>query len=210
MIYREKAPAFPDLKFLKRLKRDVFSPYKISLLMSAGLLLIYILFSVLLNVSFFFSFAVFVLFGAAFGFSMLTWTRRGDGRNHIRFVPVLMIRPALNPLLLTVMLPFFIAAAAAGVSVPALPQTVDSNLFSLQEEPVTEDEYLAHAAHQLSFSYRPLGRADDYYPVYIQTPDNMIEPAPYEFSESRDVPLFPLKNLMEFLAVHRGDKNLKR
>lgn len=212
---RGRGVRLTDKVFYKRLGRDVLSPYKYNWRLAPVLIAGYFALSVWTSVSFLFSLGIFLIFMIIFGFSVLTWIRRGESRNHIRFLPVVMIKQALSPLFIIAMLPFILAAAAAGVSVSALPAADSHDLFSLQGELITEDEYLAHAAFQSSFSYRSLDTAlgtAEPYPAYTLSPDNLIEPRSnktFNFLSS-EIPKYPLKDLMEFLAVRRGDKDKKK
>ena len=203
--------------FFSRFRRDVYSPFKINWRLSATVLSAYLLISIFTRVSVLFSAVMFLLFAAAYGYSVKTWLQYGERQNHIRFLPVLMLKPSLNLLFsAVVMLPFILAAAASGILNTALPVAAASpDLFSLQGDLITEDEYLAHAAFQSSFSYRPLGGnqgPEEIYPVFTLGSDNLIEPLRQESvrPQTPQAPPFPLKNLMEFLSIQRGDKNIKK
>ena len=214
---RRRTALITDRDFVSRLKRDIYGFFKLNWLLALVFLLGFFILSFFLNISFLLSTGVWLLFTAAFGFSVRTWPLRGETRNHIRFQPVLMMKPSLNSLLLGAMLPFFLAAGVAALPVsaqPAAPKTQDSaELFSLQEEPIGEDEYWAHAAFQTSFSYRPLGsnsEPDESYPGFTLAPDNLLDPLPGERLLLPEAPPFPLKNLMDYLTIIRGDKNPKK
>ena len=212
------ASRLSDPSFLKQCRRDVYSPYMANWLISLLLIATYCTLSVISDASALFSIGILLLFVTAYGYAVFTWSRRGEQQRHIRFVPVLMIKPALNPLLMLVMLPFMLAAVAAGVSASAVPPggAADAhNFISLQGNLVSEEEYLAHAAYQLSFSYRSLSAAsmtEESFPSFSLARDSLIDPVFSAGSDihSYEIPLFPLKNLMDFLAISRGDKDKKK
>lgn len=232
MLLRGRGPGSPlyQKEFAGRFRRDAYGPFRVNWLLASGLLVAYILVSIFTRVPYILSGTVLVIFSAAFVFAVITWSRRGERQSHTRFLPVLMIKPTLNPLLLGLMLPFLLAAVAAGVSAPALPAGPDSpDLISLQGDLISEEEYLAHAAYQSSFSWRllgenpeqvlPVGRSaaghlspEGLFPAYTLTAESLIAPLPGENAGhlSGDIPPFPLKSLMEFLADRRGDKNRKK
>jgi len=212
---RAGIPLRADTEFKKRFWRDVFGPFKWYWLAAACFMAGYFLISVFAKISLLFSIGVCALFATAFGFSLKIWARRGESQNHSRFVPVLMTKPAINPLRAGATLPFALAAAVAALAFSALPAPADpGNLFSLHGELIGEDEYRAHAAFQASFSELPLGgefAQDQPYPSYTLAADTLIDPLEGEsVTRYPDVPPFPLKKLMEFLADRGGDKTKKK
>ena len=213
---RAGIPLSADTEFRNRFRRDVYGPFKYYWLAAVCFTALYFLLSFFAKISLLFSAGLFALCAAVFWFSVKIWARRGEPHNHSRFVPVMMTKPALNPLRIGAALPFALAAAVAALAVSALPAAADSaDLFSLRGELISEDEYLAHAAFQASFSQRPLGGdtlPDELYPSYTLAADSLIDPLDGESVKSRypDAPPFPLKNLMEFLANRGGDKTGKK
>jgi hypothetical protein len=150
------------------------------------------------------------------GFCVVTllvlWAESGRAQGHIRFTPVPLGRPSLNPSLFPrAMLPFFLASLAA-LALPLVFPGLFPGEASGEEEPLLLDEgaYLDHLAFQASFSLRPLGEprlGDSAYSRYILGEDGLIaESREWEadalFGEEAWPP-FPLGELMAFLGGYR-------
>jgi len=212
MLLKNNKKPLVKKEFFARFMRDVFGPYKLYWLVVLAFSLFYFMFSVFTNVFILISILVFVTYLALFVFSVIILARQGEALNHRRFIPVLITKAPLSLHGLRVMLPFILAAVAAGVSTAALPGApAAESLVSLQGTLVTEDDYLKHAAFQSSFSYRPLGKEPEHdeYPAYILDRDNLLIPVQAKAvqAEPSDIPQFPLKNLIKLLSNYRGDKN---
>ena len=194
-----------------RFWRNVFQPFKLNWLLApvfAGGFLCVLLFTV--N-SLLMAVAAFLVFAAIFVFSVRAFSLPRDSGRHMRFVPVALVKNSLNPVFAAVMLPFVAAALAAGLSACAAPRVSDpAGLSSLEGELVTEADYLAHAAFQASFSYRPLGRSGGDYLLYTRSGDGLVAPSDAVREPLPDVPPFPLKGLMDFLFSRRTGKDLEK
>jgi hypothetical protein len=187
--------------------RHIYEPYKLNWFLTPVFLAACIFVVLTAEIPPLLSAGVFLMFALLYGLSARAFSLRGDSQGHIRFSPVSMVKSPLKPVFLTAMLPFILAACAAGLSASALRISPDpAALTSLEGELVTEDEYLAHAAFQLSFSFRPLGSSGEY-PSYSLAGDGLIDPLSAGALPAFNVPPFPLKDLMDFLASLRGDKN---
>ncbi|MDR2477916.1 MAG: hypothetical protein LBD48_01235 [Treponema sp.] len=156
--------------------------------------------------------AVFAVYGGLFVCSLWRLSLCGVSCNHIRFTPVLIVRPRLNVSFLFVMLPFALGTAPAGlVSALASGPPVPASAAAIGDTVITEAEYYAHAVFQSDFSRRPLGRADTPpgrtpYPEYVMGDDGLLSPDPSPpFADGdvrgilQEIPPFPLKSLTRFL-----------
>jgi hypothetical protein len=143
---------------------------------------------------------------------------RGRGQGHIRFMPVPLGRPSLNPALFPrTMLPFFLASLAALALPLVFPGLSAGEVPAYgEEEPFLLDEgaYLDHLAFQASFSLRPLGESRSGEPVYaryVLGEDGLIAESragdAVVGSGGEDAwPPFPLGDLMAFLGGYRPNE----
>ena len=228
---RGQRPKFPEYKgksIKNRFKRDIFMPFRFNWLLASGFFAVYTFVVFYTKILILLSMGVFFLFAVIFGFSLRVFSLRGDSQGHIRFLPVSIRKKPVNPVFFTVMLPFIFAAAAAQLFSSTMPVSSESAaLVSLQGELVTEEQYLAHAAFQSSFSLRPLNRENENLypegnlgpdrprwemPEFSQADDGLVDPVQADsvLPSEADMPQFPLKKLMDFLTSMRGDKITKK
>jgi hypothetical protein len=212
MIFRYRGEGrFLNKKSEKnRFRRDIYEPFKLNWFLTPVFLAAGTLVVLAAKIPPILFIGVFLIFALLFGLSVRAFSLKGDSQGHIRFFPVSIVKSSLNPVFLAAMLPFVLAACAAGLSTSALRTAPDTAaLTSLKGELISEDEYLAHAAFQSSFSFRPLGRdSSEGYLSYSLATDGLINPnSPFSSEKAFNAPPFPLKGLMDFLASLRGDKN---
>ncbi|MDR1420715.1 MAG: hypothetical protein LBI86_10105 [Treponema sp.] len=135
------------------------------------------------------------------------------GEDHPRFRAVPILRESVKAVFFPPRaLPFTLASIVA--LVPALfPGRVNAGGETIAAERallVSEKEYLAHAAFQAEFSYRPLSGGDSSYHRYVPGETGLPEeglpetPAGIPVSPDsgdlyRDIPPFPLADLVNFL-----------
>jgi hypothetical protein len=113
--------------------------------------------------------------------------------------------PAFTPDFFRFTLPFVPAALLAlslslVFSAPVSPE----GAWFLKDPPppLGEAEYRAHAAFQASFSYRPLGSGGgEGYFDYVLGDDGLIAGKTVHPPPGKDIPPFPLKDLMFFLET---------
>jgi hypothetical protein len=155
-------------------------------------------------------------FAGIFLFSQWAVSRRGEGQDHVRFSPVLILKvPAFNREFSRSMLPYATAALLAiplslAVSGPASPDA--SSPLKNTPPPIREAEYRAHAAFQAAFSFQPLGQdprgpsqpaAEPAWYRYIPGDDGLVagreRVSSGEPAYAATVPPFALGNLMAAL-----------
>ena len=196
-----------------RLINDAVKLYKTHCMLAGIFALLFFTLSIFSQIPALYCLLVFVFFVGIFVLSLQTQVLRGESYGHIRFSPVSIQRPVINRAFLFFLLPYIAAFAVALFSTPdKKPYHDDSNLFAMQGELITEEEYLAHAAFQWGFSYRPLkGRAEGRYLEFALGNDGLIDSVPIEIRkpEPGELPPFPLKVLMNFLSSRREDKKKK-
>lgn len=151
-------------------------------------------------------------FMGIFLFSCWVFSRRGD--DHVRFCPAPILKvPAMNLDFAPLMLPY---ALAALISLPLSlgfygPGPGENSFFQKNLPPLLgEEEYRSHAAFQMSFSKRPLGREDaGGYAAYVLGEDGLIagggEISPEQGGGREQIPPFPLEDLMG--ALGGGEKS---
>jgi hypothetical protein len=197
----------------KTLIKKVLRPYKLNwrvLPLFAAALAAVVFFSSLTAL---FATAVSIVVCALLCVSIVTFSQWRGRR--ARFAPVLIINRKLPGFAFSAyMLPFAVAAFAAALFAPSMPNSVISS--EKFDQLINEEEYYEHLAFQASFSARQLGKTGYGYPGYILDNDGLPSPDskskedfPIQFD---DFPPFPLKDLMEILSgVNAGiGKNPER
>ncbi|MDR0315331.1 MAG: hypothetical protein LBH97_00350 [Treponema sp.] len=208
------SPETADIR--QRFFSDVYEPFKSRWLFSLLLLLCYPLICVFSKISPLMAAAIIIMFAGIMIFSLQVFSQPRI-RDYIRFSPVPLLKPPFGFSFLWVMFPFGLAAILAAI-IP-LFWTGSPSLGAAAvagEIIITENEYQTHAAFQSSFSRRSLDQKDRIpgqagYAAYILDDDGLVSPAPFSPMEttvlSTDIPPFPLKHLMHFLAAAVPGRN---
>jgi hypothetical protein len=143
------------------------------------------------------------VFAASLGLvllSLLAESARGAGLDHVRFLPVIIMKPSSPvPAFSRIVLTRFLGAALAallpllfpGLRPAAVPEPFAAAL------PSAED-YLRHAAFQAGFSWRPLGGGEGPYRHYAAGEDGLLSEVPGG-EGAPSFPPFPLEDLAAFL-----------
>ncbi|MDR0601754.1 MAG: hypothetical protein LBG42_05170 [Treponema sp.] len=143
-----------------------------------------------------------------FAFSVRLESLRGREEEHVRFRAVPILEEGVKTVFFPLQaLPFTLASLLA--LVPALSAgrvTVNGGTIAAEREHlVSGEEYLAHAAFQAGFSYRPLSGGDSAYYRYVSGGEGLpetpavspVQPEPEELYQ--EIPPFPLADLADFL-----------
>jgi hypothetical protein len=206
--YRKEASLFGNERFRSRLLGDVFSPFKTAWILAALLWAVYGAAAFFSEIPLLLSLGVFAAHSALFLLSLRARSLQGESQDHIRFAPVPIMKQAAGIFGFSrLMLPFAAASLLAALLTPLMPGAGSSGISSLggdRGRVISEAEYRFHAEYQQSFSYRSLGSPGlGAYAEYIQRDDGLIYPASgssFSSTEAADIPPFPLKDLMDFLA----------
>jgi hypothetical protein len=185
-----------------RIGRNILGPFRLRLALGALLLAAYGGGCVAGGVPLLLGIAV---FAAALGLvilSLLAESVRGGSQDHVRFLPVIIMRPP-NPVpaFSRIVLVCFLAAALAAflpLLFPDLRPAAVPELFARDLLPSGED-YLRHAAFQAGFSWRPLDGGEGAYRHYTPGEDGLLSESPGEERAPPAIPAFPLKELADFL-----------
>jgi hypothetical protein len=157
----------------------------------------------------------FLVFTSIFIFFFVVEAKRARAGDHIRFVPVLIIKTPEKRLKSSkVMLPFALSACLALLfSSLSGPFEGEARLnFPGLSPLISAAEYRAHAEYQRHFSFLPLGGNgfdEDSYFHYDVDKDGLITKAQVSEgdlsgAELSAIPPFPLESLMEFLGESAG------
>jgi hypothetical protein len=144
------------------------------------------------------------VFAASLGLvilSLLAESVRGAARDHVRFLPVIIMKPPSPvPVFSRIVLTRFLGAALAallpllfpGLRPAAVPASFTGTLPS-------GEDYLRHAAFQANFSWRPLDGGEGAWRQYAAGEDGLLSEVPGEEGPAPSIPPFPLEDLAAFL-----------
>jgi hypothetical protein len=140
------------------------------------------------------------VFAASLGLvilSLLAESVRGRARDHVRFLPVIIMKPPSPvPAFSRIVLARFLGAALAAflpLFFPGLRPAVPPALFAGTLP--AEEDYLRHAAFQAGFSWRPLEGGEGTYRRYAAGEDGLLSEVPGGEGAAPSFPPFPLKDL---------------
>jgi hypothetical protein len=147
------------------------------------------------------------------GVSLWAESKEGTKMGHIRFVPVpISVPPPGTGKFFRIMIPFALGSLGALF----LPPLILGSGYTAGDNPpvstkwqdymINFEEYEAHAAFQVSFSLKPLriggvNREHGEYLRYHRAGDGLIgDYSAVEDNHAREIPPFPLEDLMNFLT----------
>jgi hypothetical protein len=219
--YRVNDPEFRSLG--RRIARDILGPFRFRLILGAFLLAAYGGGCAAGGTAPLLGFAVFAVATGLTVFALLAESNRGEAQDHVRFLPVIIMKPPSPvPAFSRIVLVYFLAsamAAALPLLFPGLRSAISWSAISWSAVPrsaglpapfsrgvlPTAEEYLAHAAFQAGFSYRPLGGGEGTYRHYVPGDDGLLSEAPMAERAPPVIRPFPLRDLADFLDDPKRD-----
>jgi Ca2+/Na+ antiporter len=147
--------------------------------------------------------AIFASFALFYFLSFKNEEKRSRRRNHLQFIPVLLLpNRAKTFSFFPILLPFVLLAIPALFLPKGFSESSPVDAFFL----ISSEDYERHIAFQKSFSYRPLNQGqnalmqNDYLRYYLGEDGLIAGIEAYAFSEDSEASPFPLEKLMGFLV----------